>query len=86
MTVGTFICHDINPFIYEEIHVFGDWNKWDDFGYVTCRRNSLWTLIKVTQYPYQDYEVIQTKLNSESEALKLIGIENLDAFSNNGEF
>ena len=86
MTIGTFVCHDVNPFIYDEIHVFGDWGKWSDFGYVTCKKSGLWTLIKVTQYPYQGYEVIQTRLKSESEALKLIGVKNIDEFTNYGGF
>ena len=32
MTIGTFVCDDINPFIYDEIQVFGDWDKWFSFG------------------------------------------------------
>ena len=84
MTIGTFVCHDVDPFIYDEIHVYGDWNSWVDFGYVTCRQNDVWTLIKVTQYPYQDCEVIQTGLKSNIKALMAVGIENLNEFTSDG--
>lgn len=85
MTIGTFVCDDINPFIYDEIQVFGDWDKWFSFGYVTCRRNGQWTLIKVTECPNESCQIIQTGLNSQLEALKLIGVESLDEFDTYGE-
>jgi hypothetical protein len=81
-SIGIYVCHDSNPFIYDDIMVLGDWHNWDDYGYVIGRTGNIWTLIKVTQFPKSSCIVIKTGLNSKDDALEVLGIENLDDFSN----
>lgn len=83
-TIGTYICHDSDPFIYDDIRVLGDWNNWVDYGYVLCRQCDRWNVIKVTQFPMPKYEVIQKGVKSFTDALKIIGLKGLDGFSWSG--
>lgn len=81
-SIGIYVCHDSNPFIYDDIMVLGDWSNWDDYGYVIGRTGNVWTLIKVTQFPEPNNIVIKTRLHSVDEVLGIIGLENLNEFSN----
>lgn len=75
MQGGYFFSPDNEPFIYDDIKVFGDWNEWNDYGYVACKRDGRWKLVKVTQFPKPDYAVVGEGFSSAEEAMKSIGID-----------
>lgn len=75
MQGGCYFLPDNEPFIYDDIKVFGDWNEWNDYGYAACKRNGKWKLVKVTQFPKPAYAVVGEGFSSAEEAMKSIGID-----------
>ena len=80
MQGGQYFSPDKDPFMYSDIMVFCDWNKWDDYGYVACKQDNGWKLVKVTQFPQPDYTVIGEGFASAEEAMKSIGIKDSDKY------
>lgn len=67
-----------NPFIYDEVKVYADWYKWDDFGYVAVKRDGKWGVIKVTQFPSPaTVQVAAIEYDTPEQAMKAAGEENL---------
>ena len=75
MQGGCYFSPDKVPFIYSEINVYSDWNEWNDFGYITCKQDNGWKLVKVTQFPTPNYEALGEGFSSAEEAMKSIGID-----------
>lgn len=75
MQGGYFFSPDNEPFIYDDIKVFCDWNEWNDYGYAACKRDGKWKLVKITQFPVPKYEVIGDGFSSAEDAMKSIGID-----------
>lgn len=80
MQGGAFFSPDRVPFIYSDIKVYGDWMEWDDYGYAACKQHNGWKLIKVTQFPKPNYEVIGEGFSSAKDAMKSIGIDDSERF------
>ena len=66
---GCYYSPDHDPFMYDSIKVYCDWKRWNDFGYAACETDNRWKLIKITQFPTPDYEVV-------GEAMRSIGVDN----------
>lgn len=75
MQGGCYFSPDKEPFVYDDIEVFGSWNEWNDYGYVACKRDGKWKLVKITQFPVPKYEIIGDGFSSAEEAMKSIGID-----------
>ena len=84
MQGGCYFSPDKAPFIYSEINVYSDWNEWNDFGYVTCKQDNGWKLVKVTQFPTPNYEVLGEGFSSAEEAMKSIGIDDCEKYLTRG--
>ena len=54
---GIWAC-DGYPFVYDEVKVYADWNKWNNYGYVAIRKGDNWGILKITQCPEPKREVI----------------------------
>lgn len=80
MDGGCYFSPDIEPFIYDEIKIFTRWYEWEEFGYAACKRDDMWKLVKVTQFPKPNYEVIGEGFSSAEEAMKSIGIDDCERF------
>ena len=65
-----------DPFIYDRIKIYSDIVEWDDYGYVACEKEGKWKLMKVTQFPKPNCEVLGEDFSSAEEALRSIGIQN----------
>lgn len=90
MQGGAFFSPDKDPFMYSEIKVYCDWDKWSNFegncdnwssyGYAACKQDNGWKLVKVTQFPMPEYTVIGKGFASAEEAMKSIGIDDCDKY------
>ena len=80
MQGSAYFSPDKEPFIYSEVKVYCDWDKWDDYGYAACKEGDSWKLVKVTQFPTPDYSVIGEGFSSAEEAMKSIGVEDCDRY------
>ena len=90
MQGGAFFSPDRDPFRYSEIKVYCDWNKWSSFDgncdnwssyvYVVCKQYNGWKLVKVTQFPKPNYEVIREGFSSVEEAMRSIGVDDCDKY------
>lgn len=90
MQGGAFFSPDRDPFRYSEIKVYCDWNNWSSFdgncdnwrsyGYVVCKQYNGWKLVKVTQFPKPNYEVIREGFSSAEEAMRSIGVDDCDKY------
>lgn len=66
------------PFIYDDVKVYVDWDKWDDYGYVAVKQEDKWGVIKITQFPEPSTSLAaEIVYNSPEEAMKAAGEENL---------
>ncbi len=66
------------PFIYDDVKVYADWYRWDDFGYVAVKRDGKWGVIKVTQFPSPaTAQVADIAYDSPEEAMKAAGEDEL---------
>ena len=74
MMGGCYFSPDENPFMYSNIKVYADMDKWNNYGYAACEMNGLWKLIKVTQFPKPCYAIVGEGFVSAEEAMKSIGI------------
>lgn len=72
MQGAAFFSPDEDPFMYSDIKVYSDWDKWNDYGYAACKQTNGWKLVKVIQYPKPDYVVIGEGFSSAEEAMKSI--------------
>lgn len=85
-----FFSPDKVPFMYSDIKVYCDWENWSFFegdssnwrsyGYVACKQDNGWKLVKVTQFPIPEYSVIGDGFSSAEEAMKSIGIEDSEKY------
>lgn len=90
MQGGYFFCPDKEPFVYSEIKVytdmenwssfFGDCTNWINYGYVTCKKDDKWKLIKVDQFPELGYKVLGDGFSTPEEAMESIGIYNCERY------
>ena len=80
MQGGQYFSPDKDPFMYSDIKVYCDWDKWDDYGYVACKQDNGWKLVKVTQFPMPEYTVVGEGFASAEEAMKSIGIDDCDKY------
>ena len=90
MQGGAFFSPDKVPFMYSDIKVYCDWENWSSFegdssnwrsyGYVACKQDNGWKLVKVTQFPMPEYSVIGDGFSSAEEAMKSIGIEDSEKY------
>ena len=80
MQGGQYFSPDKKPFMYSDIKVFCDWNKWDNYGYVACKQDNGWKLVKITQFPMPEYTVVGEGFASADEAMKSIGIDDCDEY------
>ena len=71
---------DKDPFIYSDIKIYSDWDKWNDYGYAACLQHNGWKLVKVTQFPKHKYKVIGEGFSSAEEAMKSIGIDDCEKY------
>ena len=63
------------PFLYDDVKVYADWEKWDDYGYVAIEKDGKWGAIKVTQFPEPSVEqVADFVFCSPEEAMKGAGL------------
>lgn len=75
MMGGCYFSPDEDPFMYSNIKVYADMDKWNNYGYAACEMNGLWKLIKVTQFPMPCYAIVGEGFVSAEEAMKSIGID-----------
>lgn len=75
MQGGRYFSPDNEPFIYDDIKIFCVSSESDDYGYAACKRDGKWKLVKVTQFPGPNYEVIGDGFSSAEDAMKSIGID-----------
>lgn len=80
MQEGAFFSPDKDPFRYSEIKVYCDWNNCSSYGYAVCKQYNGWKLVKVTQFPKHNYEVIREGFSSAEEAMKSIGVDDCDKY------
>jgi hypothetical protein len=90
MQGGCFFSPDKDPFIYTDIKVYCEWEKWSSFkgscnewrsyGYAACKQNNGWKLVKLTQFPKPEYTVIAEGFPSAEDAMKSIGIEDSEKY------
>lgn len=90
MQGGAFLSPDKEPFVYSDIKVYCDWDKWSNFegncdnwssyGYAACKQDNGWKLVKVTQFPMPEYTIIGEGFSSAEEAMKSIGIDDCDKY------
>lgn len=75
---------DKAPFRYSDIKVYSDWEKWNNYGYAVCKQYNGWKLVKVTQFPKPNYEVIREGFPSAEEAMKSVGIDDSEKYLTKG--
>lgn len=76
---GIWCCNGY-PFIYDDVKVYADWERWDDFGYVAVKRDGKWGVIKVTQFPAPaTAQVADITYDTPEEAMKAAGESELPA-------
>lgn len=75
MMQGSYFSPDKSPFIYDRIEIFYHWREWNNFGYAVCEMDNVWRLVKITQYPRPNYDVVGDGFSSVEEAMRSIGIE-----------
>lgn len=90
MQGGYFFCPDKELFVYSEIKVYTDMKNWSSFdsnisnwinyGYVTCKKDDKWKLIKVDQHPKLSYKVLGEDFSTTEEAMESIGIYNCERY------
>jgi hypothetical protein len=90
MQGGAFLSPDKEPFVYSDIKVYCDWDKWSHFegdcdnwssyGYAACEQENGWKLVKVTQFPMPEYTIIGEGFSSAEEAMKSIGVDDCDKY------
>lgn len=80
MGSGVFFSPDREPFIYSDVKVYSDWDEWDSYGYAACEQCDGWKLVKVTQFPESNYEVVGEGFSSAEEAMKSIGIDDCERY------
>ena len=69
-------CCEGEPFIYEDVSVYADWNHWDDYGYVVANKDGKWGVIKVIQFPEPSAELSVPFIFSDpEEAIRATGEE-----------
>ena len=68
-----------DPFLYDEVKVYADWQAWDDYGFVAARKGSGWGVLKITQFPdpLPPEQVADFKYSSPEDAMKAAGITKL---------
>lgn len=71
---------DKAPFIYDDIKIYYDWDEWEEYGYVACKSNDTWKLVKVIQYPKPKYEVVGDGFLTAKEAMKSVGINDSERY------
>lgn len=89
-TGGAFLSPDKEPFMYSDIKVYCDREKWSNFngsienwssyGYAACKQCNGWKPVKVTQFPMLIYEVVGEGFSSAEEAMKSIGINDSERY------
>jgi hypothetical protein len=84
MQGGAFFSPDKDPFRYSDIKVYSDWEKWNNYGYAVCKQYNGWKLVKVTQFPKPNYEVIREGFPSAAEAMKSVGIDDSEKYLTKG--
>lgn len=66
------------PFIYDDVKVYADWDRWDDYGYAAVKQNGKWGVIKITQFPESSTaKVAEIKYSTPQEAMKAAGEDEL---------
>ena len=80
MQGGVYFSPDKDPFIYNEIKIYSNWYEWNDYGYVACKQDNGWKLVKVTQFPMPEYTVVGEGFASAEDAMKSIGIDDCDRY------
>ncbi len=62
------------PFIHDDVKVYADWERWNDYGYAVVKQDGKWGVIKVTQFPEPSTsQVAEIKYNTPEEAMKAAG-------------
>jgi hypothetical protein len=68
--------------------VYCDWGNWSvfhcDYGYVTCKQNNGWKLVRILQFPYS-YTVLGEGFSSSEEAMESIGVYDCEKYLREGE-
>ena len=95
MQGGCYFSPDKEPFIYSEIKVYCDWGNWRpwgnnsafhcDFGFVTCKQDNGWKLVRITQFPTCSYTVLGEGFSSSEEAMESIGVYDCEKYLREGE-
>ena len=80
MQGGAYFSPDKDPFIYSEIKIYSNWYEWNDYGYVACKQDNGWKLVKVTQFPMPEYTVVGEGFASAEDAMKSIGVDDCDKY------
>ena len=65
---------------YDDIKIYYDWDEWEEYGYVACKSNDTWKLVKVIQYPKPKYEVVGDGFLTAKEAMKSVGINDSERY------
>ena len=95
MQGGCYFSPDKEPFIYSEIKVYCDWGNWRpwgdnsafhcDFGFVTCKQDNGWKLVRITQFPACSYTVLGEGFSSAEEAMESIGVYDCEKYLRESE-
>ena len=69
-------CCEGEPFVYEAVSVYADWQYWDDYGYVVARKDGKWGAFKITQFPEPSSEFVVDFVHpGPDEAIRATGEE-----------
>ena len=68
-----------DPFIYDDVRVYADWQEWDDYGFVAAKKEEGWGVLKITQFPepLPPEQVACFQYPSAEEAMRAAGITKL---------
>jgi hypothetical protein len=56
-----------------------------DFGFVTCKQDNCWKLVRITQFPACSYTVLGEGFSSSEEAMESIGVYDCEKYLREGE-
>lgn len=69
-------CCEGEPFLYEAVSVYADWQRWDDYGYVAAKKDGKWGAFKITQFPEPSSELVEDFVHpGPDEAIRATGEE-----------
>lgn len=57
----------------------------NDFGFVTCKQDNGWKLVRITQFPACSYTVLGEVFSSSEEAMESIGVYDCGKYLREGE-